>query len=139
QAIGADLTREVTSNPSPYLKLGKRLSDDYDTVLIGSGFVVSSSGWAVTASSAVGDESALRKAAADSERDVIRADFADVTSADLGLPAPITDQQRQTLVDAAAAKVEQTIEVSAPTFKVLVQEGQATPGKASGDAVFEDV
>jgi len=139
QAIEADLTREVTTNPNPYLKAGKRISDDYDTVLIGSGFVVSPSGWVVTASAAVGDDSALRKAAADSERNVIRADFADITSGDLGLPAPITDQQRQTLVDAALAKVEQTVEVSGTTFRVTVQGGEATPGRSSGEAVFDDV
>ena len=89
--------------------------------------MVSPRGWVVTAASAVGDDASLRAAAADFERGVIRAAFDDLTSADLGLPAPITDKQRQTLVDAAAAKVQPSVEVAAT---ILVRQHETSSRSA---------
>jgi hypothetical protein len=138
QAITSDLEHEFVANPAPYLKLGNRVSDPYDSARVGSGWVADSNGFIVTASDAILDEAAVTAAASEQERQAISADLDDITPADLGLTVPFSDPQKANLVNTALARATPTIQVSGITSHITVQLGSAVPGQQSGAGVRPD-
>jgi hypothetical protein len=138
QVITSDLEHEFVTNPGPYLKLGSRVSDPYDTARVGSGWLADGDGSVVTAADVVLDDAAITAAATEQERQVIAAALDDVTPADLGLTVPFTDAQKASLVSAALARVVPSIQVSDITSHTTVQLGSAVPGQQSGAQVHPD-
>ena len=138
QAITTDLEHEFVANPAPYLKLGDRISDPYDSARVGSGWVADGDGYVVTASDALLDEAAVTQAATDQERQTISADLDDITPGDLGLTVPFSDAQKTNLVNAALAIAVPTIHVAGVASHTTVQLGSAVPGQESGAQVRPD-
>ena len=138
QVITSDLEHEFVANPGPYLKLGNRVTDPYDTARVGSGWLADGDGSVVTAADVLLDDTAVTAAAAEQERQIVAAALDDVTPADLGLTVPFTDAQKANLVNAALARVVPTIQVSDITSHTTVQLGSAVPGQQSGAQVHPD-
>jgi len=138
QVITSDLEHEFVANPGPYLELGDRVSDPYDSARVGSGWLADGSGFVVTASDVLLDEAAVTSAATNQERQAISADLDDITPADLGLTVPFSDAQKANLVNAALARAVPTIQVSGIVSHITVQLGSAVPGQASGANVHPD-
>jgi hypothetical protein len=138
QVLTSDLEHEFVANPAPYLTLGPRVTDPYDTARVGSGWLADGNGTVVTAADVLLDEPAVTAAATEQERQIIAAALDDVTPADLGLTVPFSDTQKANLVSAALARVVPSIQVSAVTSQTTVQLGSAIPGQRSGDQVRAD-
>jgi S1-C subfamily serine protease len=138
QVITSDLEHEFVGNPDPYLTLGDRISDPFDSARVGSGWLADGNGFVVTASDVLLDEAAVTDAAAEKERQAIAADLDDLTPADLGLTVPFTDAQKANLVSAALARAVPTIQVSGIASHTAVQLGAAVPGQQSGPQVRPD-
>jgi len=138
QAITSDLEHEFVANPSPYLKLGDRVTDPYDTARVGSGWLADGQGTVVTAADVVLDKAAVVGAATEEERQAISADLNDLTPADLGLTVPLSDAQKTNIVDAALARAVPSIQVSGITTQTTVQLGSAVPGQQTGPQVRAD-
>src|SRR5205807_2603953 len=68
QVITSDLEHEFVANPGPYLKLGNRVTDPYDTARVGSGWLADGAGSVVTAADVLLDATAVTAAAAAQER-----------------------------------------------------------------------
>src|SRR5581483_6133632 len=132
QVITSDLEHEFVANPAPYLQLGDRVTDPYDSARVGSGWLVSGDGFIVTASDVLLDEAAVTADATERERQAIAADLDDLTPADLGLTVPFSDAQKANLVNAALARVVPTIQVSGIASHTIVQLGAVVPA-APGD------
>jgi hypothetical protein len=138
QAVTNDLEHEFVANPSPYLKLGDRVTDPYDTGRVGSGWLADGGGTVVTAADVLLDDAAVMAAATTEERQAITADLNDVTPADLGLTVPLSDPQKANIVNAALARAVPSIQVSAITAQTTVQFGSAVPGQQTGTEVRAD-
>jgi S1-C subfamily serine protease len=138
QTLKDDVEREFVANPAPYLKLGTRISDPYQAVRAGSGWLVNSDGAVVTAADALLDDAGVMAGATEEERTIIAAALDDVTPADLGLTVPFSDAQKANLVNAALSRVVPTIQVSGITSHATVQLGPAQPDHQSGPLVFPD-
>jgi hypothetical protein len=129
QVITSDLEHEFVANPAPYLQLGDRVTDPYDSARVGSGWLVNGDGSVVTASDVLLDEAAVTADATDQERQAIAADLDDLTPADLGLTIPFSDTQKANLVNAALARVVPTIQVSGIASHTKVQLGSVVPAQ----------
>src|SRR5438270_3849781 len=138
QVITSDLEHEFVTNPGPYLKLGERVSDPYETARVGSGWLADGDGSVVTASDVLLDDPGVTAAATEQERNVISAALDDVTPADLGLTIPFNDAQKTNLVNAALARVVPSIQVSNVSSHTAVQLGWAAPGRLNGYQVLSD-
>ena len=138
EVVTSDVEREFVANPQPYLKLGDRVSDPYDSARVGSGWIVDSAGDVVTAADVILDEAAVTEAATEQERQAISASLDDVTPADLGLTVPFSDAQKTNLVNAALARAVPTIQVAGISSHTTVQLGSAVPGQQSGSQVRPD-
>jgi hypothetical protein len=139
QALTSDLEHEFVANPAPYLELGDRVTDPYDTARVGSGWLADGEGTVVTAADVLLDEPAVTAAATEEERQAITADLDDVTPADLGLTVPLSDPQKASIVNAALARAVPSIQVSGISSQTTVQLGSAVPGQQSGAGVRPDV
>jgi len=138
QVVDADIEHEFVANPAPYLKLGDRVTDPYDSARVGSGWLADGDGDVVTASDVLLDEAAVTAAATDQERQAISADLDDLTPADLGLTVPLSDAQKANIVNAALARAVPSIQVSGIAAHTIVQFGSAAPGQESGPHVRPD-
>ena len=139
QALTSDLEHEFVANPAPYLELGERATDPYDTARVGSGWVADGGGTVVTAADVLLDEGAVTAAATEEERQAITADLNDLTPADLGLTVPLSDPQKTNIVNAALARAVPSIQVSGISAQTTVQFGSAVPGQQTGTDVRLDV
>ena len=138
QVINSDIEHEFVANPAPYLKLGDRITDPYDSARVGSGWIADGDGYVVTAADVLLDEAAVTQAATEQERQVIAADLDDVTPADLGLTVPLSDAQKANIVNAALARAVPSIHVSGISSHTTVQLGTAVPGQQTGIDVRPD-
>src|SRR4051794_5692819 len=138
QVITSDLEHEFVANPAPYLQLGDRITDPFDSARVGSGWFADGDGFVVTASEVLLDEAAVTAAATEQERQAISADLDDLTPGDLGLTVPFTDAQKANLVNAALARAVPAIQVSGIASHTTVQLGSAVPGQQSGPQALAD-
>ena len=138
QVITSDVEHEFVANPSPYLTLGDRVTDPYNSARVGSGWIVDGAGDVVTAADVVLDQAGVTAAATEQERQAISADLDNVTPADLGLTVPFSDVQKTNLVNAALARVVPSIQVAGIASHTTVQLGSAVPGQQSGAEVRTD-
>ena len=132
QALTSDLEHEFVANPAPYMKLGDRVTDPYDTARVGSGWLADGNGTVVTAADVLLDEPAVTAAATEEERQAITADLDDVTPADLGLTVPLNDAQKANIVNAALVRAVPSIQVSGIASHTTVQLGLAGPDARYG-------
>jgi len=138
QALTSDLEHEFVANPAPYMKLGDRVTDPYDTARVGSGWLADGDGTVVTAADVVLDDAAVTAAGTEDERQAITAGLDDLTPADVGLTVPLNDAQKANIVNAALARAVPSIQVSGITTQTTVQLGSALPGQQSGGQVRPD-
>ncbi len=124
-----DLEHEFVANPGPYLTLGDRVADPYDSTQVGSGWLADGDGTVVTAADVLLDEAAVTAAATEQERQVVTAALNDVTPTDIGLTVPFTDVQKANLVNAALSRVVPSIQVSGITSTTTVQWAVASGRK----------